>query len=130
MIDLRVPILTSSWSGTGTVVVFPAWIRCIRMWLPRRQTSTNPCNARIRQTSRPDITRSLPNCDLNLSYKHILLESPVDLVGRRAFKKQFEGFAKIFAGLLNRISLAGDIEFRAEGDECAVFRQNDGGQPL
>ena len=51
MIDIKVPIRSSLWSGTGTVVVSPLSTRCISMWLPLRLTSENPCAASIAQTS-------------------------------------------------------------------------------
>ncbi|MBI2219300.1 MAG: NAD(P)-binding domain-containing protein [Candidatus Rokubacteria bacterium] len=54
MIDSNVPVLSSGWSGTGTVVVPSAVRRCITTWLPRRRTSTKPCHSRMRHTSRPD----------------------------------------------------------------------------
>ena len=42
MIDRSVPILSSLWSGTGTVVVPDSSWDCITIWLLRRRTSTNP----------------------------------------------------------------------------------------
>jgi hypothetical protein len=56
IIDINVPIRSSRWSGTGTVVVSPLWTLCISMWLPLRRTSVKPCAASIAQTSRPDST--------------------------------------------------------------------------
>ena len=42
MIDIKVPIRSSLWSGTGTVVVSPPSTRCISMWLPLRLTPNPP----------------------------------------------------------------------------------------
>src|SRR6266568_4574404 len=47
MIERRVPILTSLWFGTGTVVVPAPVDFCITMWLPRCLTRTKPCRSRI-----------------------------------------------------------------------------------
>ena len=47
MIDWSVPIFSSAWSGTGTVIVPSTRIFCITIWLPRRRTSANPCRDRI-----------------------------------------------------------------------------------
>lgn len=66
MMLCRVPRLSSSWSGTGTVTVVSSVLSCMIEWLPRWRTATNPCCSRIRQTSEPDRTRSLPNGHLNL----------------------------------------------------------------
>ena len=59
MIDRRVPIRTTLWSGTGTVVVPSADLRCMMMWLLRLRTSVKPCFLRIAQTSWPERMRSL-----------------------------------------------------------------------
>lgn len=42
MMEERVPILISSWSGTGTVTVLFEDRFCITTWLPRRLTSRKP----------------------------------------------------------------------------------------
>jgi hypothetical protein len=44
-------------------------------WLPRWRTATNPFRSRIRQTSSPDRTRSLPNRNLNLRNEDLTAES-------------------------------------------------------
>ena len=40
MIDIKVPMRNSSWSGIGTVVVPSGPKRCMSKWLPRLLTST------------------------------------------------------------------------------------------
>jgi len=74
MIPDNVPILNSSWSGTGTViVVFPSSF-CMMMWLPFRRTSIKPCLDMILQTSLPERTRNLgtfqPRCLSNSDSRH------------------------------------------------------------
>jgi hypothetical protein len=60
MIERKVPILISAWSGTGTVSV-PSSVRfCMTTWLPRRLTSTNPWFFGLSQTRRPERTLSRP----------------------------------------------------------------------
>ena len=67
---VSVPVLSSEWSGTGTVVVvFPDRF-CMTTWLPRWRTAENPSALSIPHTSRPDSTRSLPNRDLDPRYEH------------------------------------------------------------
>ena len=51
MMDWSVPILISSWSGTGTVIVPRESFFCIAMWLPRPRTSMKPCVAKVEHTS-------------------------------------------------------------------------------
>ena len=48
-------------------------------WLPRWRTATNPFCSRVRQSSEPERTRSLPNRDLNLSCKNFAMKAPRDL---------------------------------------------------
>jgi hypothetical protein len=45
-------------------------------WLPRCRTATNPFCSRMRQTSEPESTRSLPNRYLNLRYEDLVVGSP------------------------------------------------------
>jgi hypothetical protein len=55
-------------------------------WLPRWRTATNPFCSRIRQTSDPERTRSLPNRDLNLSHENLAARAPGDF-GRGGVSK-------------------------------------------
>lgn len=74
MIPNNVPIFSSLWSGTGTVVVESSSFFCMMIWLPFRRTSTKPCLDRILQTSRPERMRrlgtSLPRGCLELDRWH------------------------------------------------------------
>jgi hypothetical protein len=42
IMDCSVPIHSSEWLGTGTVIVVSESCFCITIWLPRFRTSTNP----------------------------------------------------------------------------------------
>ena len=88
MIDSNVPVRNSPWSGTGTVTVPSATAFCITTWLPRRLTSTKPCVSRIRQTSRPESTRSLANGDLDMGHIDLVPQAPVDFLGRGGLEEQ------------------------------------------
>src|SRR5262245_50762199 len=114
MIDCRVPMASSRWSGTGTVMV-PDSIRCcMTMWLPRLRTSTKPCVSRIRHTSRPERTRSLPMRGFESGYKDIRVQALLDLLWRGRFQKELDGFPQIGGSLLHRSSLTGHVQLRAE----------------
>ena len=43
MMDIKVPMRNSLWSGTGTVIVEPGTCFCMMMWLPRWRTWSKPC---------------------------------------------------------------------------------------
>ncbi len=58
IIPNKVPVLNSSCSGTGTVIVEPPTFFCMMIWLPFCLTFSNPCSERILQTSLPESTRS------------------------------------------------------------------------
>jgi hypothetical protein len=116
MIERRVPAFNSVWFGTGTVVVPPSSVRCMMMWLLRCRTSANLCSPKIAHTSRPDRTRSLPTGYLQTSDEHLTPHSPLDLLGAGTLEEQFDGLAQVIAGGLDGIALAGDVEFRAQGN--------------
>ncbi len=81
MMLVSVPVLSSEWSGTGTVVVvFPDRF-CMTTWLPRWRTAENPSALRISQTSQPDSTRSLPNRDLDPGHEDFAVQPARDLGG-------------------------------------------------
>lgn len=128
MMLVSVPILSSEWSGTGTVIVVSPERFCMTTWLPRWRTVANPSLLRISQTSRPDSTRSLPNRDLDPSYEHFAVQPARDLgrVGR--LKEEFQGLDEIGSRGLDRIALAGDIQFGAQRDVSVIFALDDGGQ--
>ena len=60
---------------------------CMAIWLPRRLASTKPWAERMRQTSRPDSTRSLAKCDFDLGYVNLTPQTSIDLVFGSAFKE-------------------------------------------
>src|SRR5437899_1074393 len=103
MIAVNVPILTSSWSGTGTVIVESAVRFCITMWLLRRRTSANPCRRRIAQTSAPDQTRSLPMNRLKPGYEHLAPLSAGHFRRVGAIQKQFDRLLQVGDCFLDRI---------------------------
>ena len=81
MIESSVPMRNSEWSGVGTVTVRPASTFWTTTWLPHCLASTKPWEARMRQTSRPERTRSLPNGDLDLRHVDLSTKVPVDFLG-------------------------------------------------
>ena len=128
MIERNVPILSSLWSGTGTVVVpVPSW-RCITMWLDRPRTSAKPCRARMLQASRPDTTRSLPNGHLNVRHKHIPRQSSINLLSRRHLEEEFQRLPEIVACVFDGVALTGDVEFGAQGYVAISLTFNECGQ--
>lgn len=82
MIDLRVPIRSSLWSGTGTVIVVPPSDFCMTTWLPWRRTWTNPFSAKSSHTSRPDATLSLRNRDLDPGHVDFFVKPFLNLLFR------------------------------------------------
>lgn len=72
-------------------------------------------------TSRPESRRSLPNRDLDLGYKNVTVESLVNLLLRGGLEKQFECFLEVLAGLLDRITLTGNVKLWAQGDVPVAF---------
>lgn len=89
MMDRRVPVRISLWSGTGTVLVaFPSFF-CMTMWLPRRRTSTKPRPARIAQTSLPERTGSLgKRRNLYARDEDLILETLLDFLLGGTFQEE------------------------------------------
>lgn len=81
MMESRVPMAISRWSGTGTVIVPDSVRCCITMWLPRCRTSLKPWPQRIWQTSRPDRTRSLATRRFESRHEHLGVKPLRDLRG-------------------------------------------------
>lgn len=81
MIDISVPIFSSLWSGTGTVIVLSDSTFCMMTWLLLRRTSANPCCASISQASLPDNTRRLANGNLYLCHVHFLVQPLLNFGG-------------------------------------------------
>ncbi|MDE0306993.1 MAG: hypothetical protein OXI87_19245 [Albidovulum sp.] len=123
------PIRNFLRSGTGTVTVPSAPAFCIAMRLPRRRTSKKPKDARNRQASRPDRTRSFANRDLDMSRKDFAAQALADLFDVGRLETQGQRFGKIAACLVNGDSLTGDANFRARGRISLVLAFNDRGQP-
>src|SRR3989344_4895938 len=131
MMERSVPTLSSGWSGMGTVTVPASVLRCMTTWLPRRRTSTKPCLPRIRQTSRPDRTRSLATCRFEGGDQYLGVQALLDFSGIGGFQKQFHRFLQIGCCFLDGWSLAGDIQLRTQGNiEIAFALQNRGIQVL
>src|ERR1035438_998397 len=90
-------------------------------WLPLWRTATNPFCSRIRQTSEPERTRSLPNGHLNLSYEDLVVRASCDFGWGGRFEKQRERLDQVGSRLFNRCTLARNIEFRAQRHETVVL---------
>jgi hypothetical protein len=124
MIEFNVPIRSSAWSGTGTVIVVPAVRFCITMWLPFCRTSTKPFGS-ILQTSRPERTLSLPNLHLEPGDENFRMPSLLNLARVGSFKKQLDRFLEIIPGRFNRLSLTRYIKFGTERNVSVTFALND-----
>lgn len=68
------------------------------------------------QASRPGSTRSLPKGDVDRRHVNFLVQTFLAFFGRGGFEKQLQGFPEIGAGFLDGLALAGDVQFRAQGD--------------
>ena len=108
------PIRSSGWFGTGTVIVVPSSFFCITMWLPCCRTSTNPFRLRIAHTSFPESARNLPNGNGNPGYVHFFVETLLDLVRRSGIKEKLKSFSKVIARLFDSATLARNVQLRAE----------------
>lgn len=75
----------------------------------------NPANLSGRRT------RSLPNRDLDLSYKDLTMETAVDFRRVGSLKEEREPFDQVCACLFNRAALTGDIQFGAQRNKAIVF---------
>src|SRR3989344_3795487 len=102
MIESSVPILSSGWSGMGTVTVPASVLRYMTTWLPRWRTSTKPCLPRIRQTSRPDRTRSLATCRFESGDQYLGVQALLDFSGIGGFQEQLHRFLQISRRFLDR----------------------------
>ncbi len=83
-----------------------------------------PCRSRMAQTSRPDKVRSLPNGNLELRYENLATDAFLDFFGRSALEEELERFSQVFPSRLDRVALAGDIEFRAQRHVAVAFTLN------
>ena len=73
------------------VVVVSPTLFCIIRWLPLWRTATNPFCSSIRQTCDPERTLSLPNRNLNLSDKDLIVEPASDLRRVRRLEEKGQG---------------------------------------
>jgi len=129
MMLARVPSLSSVCSGTGTVMVAVITRRCMMAWLPRRRTSVKPFSWRMRQTSAPERRRSLlANRNLERTYLNVDAKTLGEFGWRRCLEEELQRFSEIRASLLHRITLARNIDVRAESDVPVPFAPSHGGE--
>lgn len=86
------------------------------MWLERCRAKIIPLSSKIRQTSRPEMTRSLPNGNLQSRDQNLAVQLPLNLDRIGRFKEILERLDEIRACRLDRIPLARDVKFGTEGD--------------
>ena len=107
-------------------MIVESWVfLCMIIWLPRVRILTNPWSVKILQTAFPDRTASLPNHDLYLCDIRRAAEATLDFRGRRRLQQQPDRFAKILSRLIDGLALAGDVEFRTNGDIEFFFLLDD-----
>ena len=66
----------------------------------------------IRQTSRPERTRSLANRDLDAGHIDFAAQAAINFLCGGGFEEQTQRFSQIVARFGHGVSLAGDIHFR------------------
>src|SRR5678815_1858435 len=98
------------------------------MWLPRRRTSSKPAFLKIAQTYLPDRRRNLTNRYLHLGDKNLVMEPLLDFFRRSGLEKKFEGFTQIIAGGFDRVPLACDVQFGAQGNISIALAFDQGSQ--
>jgi len=103
---------------------------CMIRWLPCWRTSTNPCCSRIRQTSEPERTRSLPNRHLDLSDENLVVKTSGDFGWGGRLKEEGERLYEIDSRFFNRPAFARNVEFRAQRHKSVVFTFDNRGQAL
>src|SRR5271165_6407101 len=94
------------------------------MWRPLRRTSTNPCRTRSAQSSRPEKTRSLPNFYLKPGDKDFRMPAALDLARVSRFQEKFNRLLQVLACIFDGVSLARNIELRAQGHIPIAFALN------
>ena len=82
----------------------------------------------MRQTSRPERTRSLPNGDLDLCHVDLSTKVPVEFLRGGGFEEQGQRFRQVRARFGYAVSLACDIYFVAQGDISVALTFDDCGQ--
>ena len=68
----------------------------------------------MRQTSRPERTRSLPIDDVERRHEYAGPQALGDLPGVRRLKEQGDRLPEVRGGLFDRPALAGDVELGAQ----------------
>jgi len=88
-------------------------------WLPRRRTSSKPCAAGIRHTSRPERTRNLLNGDVEVGDVDLAVKALRDRRWTCGLEEETEGLLEVGAGLLDGVAcqLSG-LAFRGGGPIC------------
>ena len=99
-------------------------------WLPRWRTAANLFCSRIRQTSEPESTRSLPNRHLNLSHENFVVKAPGDFGRGGRFEEQRERLDEVGSRFFNRPTLARNVELRAQRYKTVVLTFDNRGQAL
>jgi hypothetical protein len=117
---------SSLWFGTGTVIVELSVRRCIIMWLPLCLTLEKPFFSRIRQTSSPESTGNLGNAHLQRGHVGFSRKAFLNFLGGGTLEKQFHSLSKIQLSFLNRIALARNINFGAQGCEPLFLADQNG----
>jgi hypothetical protein len=83
--------------------------------------------SRIRQTSDPERTRSLPNRDLNLSHENLVARAPGDFGRGGSFEEQRKRLDEVSSRFFNGGALARDVELRAQRHKNVVLTLDDRG---
>jgi hypothetical protein len=73
------------------------------------------------QACHPDTTRSLPNHNLKPSHKYYREKAPINYTRVGSFKKQFHSFLEVPPRGFDGVTLAGDIQFRANAYVAVAF---------
>src|SRR5258707_12269266 len=90
-------------------------------WLPCWRTAANPFCSRMRQTSEPERTRSLPTRHLNLSHENFVVKTPGDFGWSGRFEEQRERLDEVGSRFFNRRALARNVELGAQRYEAVVL---------
>ena len=83
---------------------------------PTRRTTVNPFAVRRSQIVAPAKTRSLPNGHVYLSDVDLGAQTVLDLLPIGCLEEERERLLEIRPSLLNRSTLARDVNLRTEGD--------------
>src|SRR3990172_8614306 len=97
-------------------------------WLHRRRTSANPWPSRMRQTSRPERTRSLPMRDVEPGDEDLAPQVLLDLGGVRAFEEKLHRFPEVGRGFFHGGALTRHVQLGAEGHVAVAVALHDGSE--